>query len=180
MHLSYLHGFAIFALGPANSYKEQFCGQRRGPLVARQMALTYAYSYGITLSYIYLFELLVRRELICDFRVVNSLVCRKNVIGSVRRCDILLKPNKAETPKRLEVKAASGKRYNFSEIFGPARRQVTLENCVYLTSSLFGIYHSGCLSSLLFVRPKQLSMSTAVGNYIPYALRMSVQIQQLT
>ncbi len=31
---------------------------------------------------------------------------------------------KEKLPKRLEVKAASGKKYNFSQIFGPELRRV--------------------------------------------------------
>ncbi len=58
--------------------------------------------------------------------------------------------------KRTGSQGCVGKRYNFSQIFGPARRQVTLENCVCkqtqaFTFSPFGIYYSECLSLLLFV-----------------------------
>ncbi len=63
--------------------------------------------------------------------------------------------NELLTPKRLQVKAAPGKGIIFHKFSvrnsGASSGDVIPFPEATLTSSLFGIYHSGCLSLLLFV-----------------------------
>ncbi len=81
--------------------------------------------------------------------VIMSPTYSKNLPSTINNENELL------TPKRLEGKAASGKGLIFHKFSdrnsgAPSGDVIHLPDAA-LTSSLFGIYHSGCLSLLLIV-----------------------------